>query len=237
MRQKSRVRAKASRFWTFYQKVGVQTLNWVHGQYVFGVCGMWGHWVPRTGSVKIWDFGIFFTGVCWQKTETGTNDFSTENDFFPKSSDGRLNWVLKCKQITELGVWGCWGVRTGRGQNGILAIFSTSVCVGKFWTLQTHISTKTLFYPISCDGHINWVLKSKKLHEPREESATSARWPASQKNQFLGNSLNPNIIHDPPRGQRNSTWNFWHGHTLETLNTHREHGFLQCWSWVANKCV
>ena len=123
------------------------------------------------------------------------------------------------------------------GQNGILAIFSTSVCVGKFWTLQTYISTKTLFYPISCDGHINWVLKSKKLHEPREESATSARWPASQKNQFLGNSLNPNIIHDPPRGQRNSLWNFWHGHTLETLNTHREHGFLQCWSWVANKCV
>ena len=115
--------------------------------------------------------------------------------------------------------------------------FFTSVCVGKFWTLHSCISTKTLFYPISCDGHINWVLKSKKLHEPREESATSARWPASQKNQFLGNSLNPNIIHDPPRGQRNSTWNFWHGHTLETLNTHREHGFLQCWSWVANKCV
>ena len=70
----------------------------------------------------------------------------------------------------------------------------TSVCVGKFWTLRLHISTKNQNFWKPRQQLIVHAQISKIFEDSTSEWATSASWPAPKKQQFLAPELHPHEI-------------------------------------------
>ena len=128
----------------------------------------WGIKLPEAENWDLQKLMIFLLAFVCENPKTEVSHFSTKTQNFPKPRDGELNGVPKCKHIHGFGWWHPILVRMRSfkiQKKQSHSIFFTSVCVGKFWTLSPHISTKTHNFSISSGGELNGVLKCKKFHD------------------------------------------------------------------------